>query len=52
MKAFLKSDIFLRFMGGFAVGAVAMLAFQQPEPPAISSTAVAATVPALQEASL
>jgi hypothetical protein len=43
MKAFLKSDLFLRFLGGFAVGAVAMFVLQPEEPPMFSSTAVAAT---------
>jgi hypothetical protein len=43
MKAFLKSDLFLRFLGGFAVGAVAMFVMQPEEPPMFGSTAVAAT---------
>ncbi len=52
MKAFLKSDLFLRFLGGFGVGAVAMFAFHQPEAPAISTSAVAATTPAVGAARL
>lgn len=43
MLAFLKSELFLRFLGGFAVGAVAMVMLQPDEPPLFSSTAVAAT---------
>jgi len=43
MKAFLKSDLFLRFAGGFAIGAVAMFALQPSDPPMFGSTAVAAT---------
>lgn len=43
MKAFLKSDLFLRFLGGFAIGAVGMVMLQPEEPPMFSSTAVAAT---------
>ena len=43
MKAFLKSDLFLRFLGGFAIGAVAMVALQPSEPPMFGTSAVAAT---------
>ncbi len=43
MLAFLKSELFLRFLGGFAVGAVAMVMLQPDEPPLFSSPAVAAT---------
>ena len=43
MLAFLKSDLFLRFIGGFAVGAVGMFMMQPQEPPMFGSTAVAAT---------
>ena len=31
MVSFVKSDLFRRFAGGFAVGAIAMFAFQSPE---------------------
>ena len=31
MMSLIKSDLFHRFAGGFALGAVAMLAFQSPE---------------------
>lgn len=43
MKAFLKSDLFLRFLGGFTIGAVAMFALQPSEEPMFGTTAVAAT---------
>lgn len=43
MLAFLKSELFLRFLGGFAIGAVGMVMLQPDEPPMFSSTAVAAT---------
>jgi hypothetical protein len=43
MKAFLKSDLFLRFLGGFAIGAVAMFALAPSDPPMFGTTAVAAT---------
>jgi len=38
MMTFLKSDLFLRFLGGFAIGAV-----QPDEQPILSSPAIAAT---------
>ena len=44
MVAFLKSDLFLRFFGGFVLGAVGMFAFQPSEPPALVSPAMAASV--------
>ena len=31
MVSLVKSDLFRRFAGGFAVGAIAMLMFQSPE---------------------
>jgi len=31
MVSLIKSDLFRRFAGGFALGAVAMIAFQSPE---------------------
>lgn len=43
MVAFLKSELFLRFLGGFAIGAVGMFVLQPNEPPVLSSPAVAAT---------
>ncbi|NIJ17412.1 hypothetical protein FHS54_002401 [Sphingobium vermicomposti] len=43
MVAFLKSDLFLRFFGGFVLGAVGMFAFQPSEPPALVSSAMAAS---------
>lgn len=43
MTAFLKSDLFLRFLGGFVVGTIAMFALQPSEPPALTSPAMAST---------
>lgn len=44
MLAFLKSDLFLRFLGGFAIGAVGMFLLQPDESPVLgTTTAIAAT---------
>lgn len=43
MVAFLRSELFLRFLSGFAIGAVGMVMLQPDETPMFSSTAVAAT---------
>jgi hypothetical protein len=43
MLAFLKSDLFLRFLGGFAIGAVGMFLLQPEEAPMLGATAIAAT---------
>ncbi len=43
MMAFLKSELFLRFLGGFAIGAVGMVLLQPDEQPILSSPAIAAT---------
>lgn len=43
MLAFIKSELFLRFLGGFAIGAVGMFMLQPEEQPMFGSTAVAAT---------
>lgn len=43
MVAFLKSDLFLRFLGGFAIGAVGMFMLQPEEAPILGSPAIAAT---------
>ncbi|WP_162854533.1 hypothetical protein [Sphingobium estronivorans] len=49
MTAFLKSDLFLRFLGGFAIGAVGMFALQPNDdhsvltPPAMAVSASAAS---------
>ena len=43
MTHFLKSDLFLRFLGGFVVGAIAMFALQPSDPPALTSPAMAST---------
>ena len=42
MVAFLKSDLFLRFFGGFVVGTVGMFALQPNEEPALVRPAMAA----------
>ncbi|MBV2148832.1 hypothetical protein KRZ98_11095 [Sphingobium sp. AS12] len=43
MLTFLKSELFLRFLGGFAIGAVGMVLLQPDEQPILSSPAIAAT---------
>ena len=43
MAAFLKSDLFLRFFGGFILGSVGMFALHPSEPPALVSPAMAAS---------
>lgn len=43
MVKVLKSDLFLRFLGGFAIGAVGMFMLQPEEAPVLTSTAIAAT---------
>lgn len=43
MMAFFKSDLFLRFLGGFAIGAVGMFLMQPDESPVLGSPAIAAT---------
>ena len=43
MLAFLKSDLFLRFLGGFVVGAIGVLALQPSAPPALTTPAMAAS---------
>ncbi len=43
MLAFLRSELFLRFLGGFAIGAVGVFALQPSEPPVLSSSAIAST---------
>lgn len=42
MMAFLKSDLFLRFMGGFVLGTIGVIALNSHEPVAMASTAHAA----------
>lgn len=43
MLAFVKSDLFLRFLGGFALGAVGMFVFVSPDSPLKTQSAVAAS---------
>ncbi|WP_242128803.1 hypothetical protein [Sphingobium sp. Sx8-8] len=56
MVAFLKSDLFLRFFGGFVIGAIGMFVLQPgSEPPALTSSAMAASAsvaPAADNAAL
>jgi hypothetical protein len=44
MLAFLKSDLFLRFLCGFALGTVGVLALQPDEQPALTQSAYAAPI--------
>lgn len=46
MSAFLKSDLFLRFLGGFVLGTVGMVALHLSEPVTVTPSAIAATSPA------
>lgn len=46
MVAFLKSDLFLRFLGGFVIGAIGMFALQPSDPPTLTSPAMAASASA------
>lgn len=43
MVAFIKSDLFLRFMGGFLIGAVGIFLLQPDDQPALGISAIAAT---------
>ncbi|MDI1296558.1 MAG: hypothetical protein PSY12_11860 [bacterium] len=43
MLAFVKSDLFLRFLGGFVLGTIGVFALQPSEQPALTSPAMAAT---------
>lgn len=42
MTAFLKSGVFLRFAGGFALGVAGMVAFAPTQQPALTTSAYAA----------
>ncbi|EQB03572.1 hypothetical protein FHS51_001834 [Sphingobium wenxiniae] len=42
MKAFLRSDLFLRFLGGFVLGTIGMFVFHHEEPSMIAPYANAA----------
>ncbi|MFC4592736.1 hypothetical protein [Sphingobium tyrosinilyticum] len=46
MLAFLKSDLFLRFLGGFVLGTVGVFALQPSVPPALTTPAMAASASA------
>lgn len=43
MLAFLKSELFLRFFGGFVIGAIGVFALQPHEQSVLSSPAIAST---------
>lgn len=46
MLAFLRSDLFLRFLGGFVIGTVGVVALNNgEEPAALTRSAVAAPAP-------
>ncbi|EPR14612.1 hypothetical protein M527_28325 [Sphingobium indicum IP26] len=47
MLAFLKSDLFLRFLGGFAIGAIGVFVLQpNSDAPPLTGQAMAASAPA------
>ena len=50
MVAFLKSDLFLRFLGGFVLGAVGVFALQPSDPPALTTPAMAASASTASQA--
>ena len=50
MLAFLKSDLFLRFLGGFAIGAIGVFVLQPNSAPPLSSPAMAASASAVDYA--
>lgn len=41
--AFLKSDLFLRFLGGFVIGSAGVFALHLADPPALTTPAMAAS---------
>ncbi|HKY83066.1 MAG TPA: hypothetical protein VJM09_16535 [Sphingobium sp.] len=50
MMAFLKSDLFLRFLGGFVIGAIGIFTFQpNDDQPALTSPAMAASASAASD---
>jgi hypothetical protein len=50
MLAFLRSDLFLRFLGGFVIGTIGVVALHSNEQPILTRAANAA--PTTQNASL
>lgn len=46
MMAFLKSDLFLRFLGGFVIGTIGVIALAPEEQGALTTSAYAAASPA------
>lgn len=47
MLTFLRSDLFLRFLGGFAIGSAGLFAFHLADPPTLTTPAMAASASAL-----
>lgn len=47
MTTFLKSDLFLRFLGGFMLGTIGVFVLQPNDEPALTSSAIAAPVAAV-----
>ena len=43
MLTFLKSDLFLRFLGGFVIGSAGVFALHLADPPALTTPAMAAS---------
>ena len=43
MLTFLKSDLFLRFLGGFAIGSAGIFALHLADPPVLTTPAMAAS---------
>lgn len=50
MLAFLKSDLFLRFLGGFAIGAIGVFVLQPNNAPPLTGTAMAASASSVDHA--
>jgi hypothetical protein len=50
MLAFLKSDLFLRFLGGFAIGAIGVFVLQPNSAPPLTGTAMAASASSVDHA--
>lgn len=48
MSAFLKSDLFLRFLGGFVLGTIGMVVLH-PGDPVVTPSAIAATASATSD---
>ena len=51
MTTFFRSDLFLRFLGGFVIGTVGVFVLQPNDEPALTSSAIAAPATATAGAS-